>query len=335
MSELLCDKLYKTALIDPIVELPSLDELLVVTGYAAAGMGVHHITDMRRLKERSPAVRVICGMAKESGIGQVSHNGFVNLCGNRSIDFSCRYLVQGEAVHAKLYVWCSKGLPVIAFAGSANYSQTAFRMANKRREVLVQCQPKVAWEFYRRLLPDTVSCTDEGASQSVVGTRRSFVASCDKNAVGVVKVVEDTTSPWYGCLKMTSTLLQGRGSSKGAIHTRAGLNWGQRAGREKNQAYIPINSEGQKSGFFPERGDYFTVKTDDGETFQCVRAQDKGKAIETYGSNALLGEYFRRRIGVPSGAFVTAADLKRYGRTDVTFYKIDDENYFMDFSVKK
>ena len=34
-----------------------------------------------------------------------------------------------------------------------------------------------------------------------------------------------------------------------------------------------------------------------------------------------------------NGAFVTKEDLERYGRTDVTFYKIDDEQFFMDFSV--
>ena len=66
-----------------------------------------------------------------------------------------------------------------------------------------------------------------------------------------------------------------------------------------------------------------------------MRAQDNGKAIETYGNNSQLGLYFRKRLGLPSGAFVTLIDLKKYGRTDVTFYKIDDENFFMDFSVKK
>jgi hypothetical protein len=49
--------------------------------------------------------------------------------------------------------------------------------------------------------------------------------------------------------------------------------------------------------------------------------------------NSLLGEYFRNRLGLPNGAFVTKADLDRYGRTDVVFYKFDDEEYLMDFSI--
>ena len=55
--------------------------------------------------------------------------------------------------------------------------------------------------------------------------------------------------------------------------------------------------------------------------------------ITTPASNALLGEYFRNRLGLANGAYVTAADLRSYGRTDVTFIKIDEEHYYMDFSI--
>jgi hypothetical protein len=48
-----------------------------------------------------------------------------------------------------------------------------------------------------------------------------------------------------------------------------------------------------------------------------------------------LGEYFRHRLGLPSGALVTKEDLIRYGRTDVEFYKIDDETYYMNFEKHK
>lgn len=35
---------------------------------------------------------------------------------------------------------------------------------------------------------------------------------------------------------------------------------------------------------------------------------------------------------IANGAYVHTSDLKAYGRTDVVFYKIDDEQYYMDFS---
>lgn len=76
------------------------------------------------------------------------------------------------------------------------------------------------------------------------------------------------------------------------------------------------------------------VQTDDGKEIICVRAQDNGKAIHSTLNNSLLGEYFRFRLGLSSGEFVTKEHLLKYGRSDVDFYKIDEETYLMDFSVK-
>lgn len=63
----------------------------------------------------------------------------------------------------------------------------------------------------------------------------------------------------------------------------------------------------------------------------CAVAQDK--AIHTTKSNSIFGKYFRERLNVPLGNFVVKQDLINYGRTDVKICKIDDETYFMDFSV--
>lgn len=119
------------------------------------------------------------------------------------------------------------------------------------------------------------------------------------------------------------------------IPERAGLNWGQRPGRESNQAYLQLSPSVHKSNFFPLRSIHFTVFTDDNKTFICTRAHKNpmGAGIETPQNNSLIGEYFRNRLGLPNGAFVRKEDLIRYGRTEVTFYKIDDENYYMDFST--
>lgn len=113
---------------------------------------------------------------------------------------------------------------------------------------------------------------------------------------------------------------------------RSGLNWGQRNKRNKNEAYIPLPSRIAKSGFFPLNKQHFLVVTDDHHTLQLRVEQQNDKAITTPASNAQLGEYFRNRLGLSNGAYVHASDLRAYGRMDVTFYKIDDEQYYMDFS---
>ena len=64
-----------------------------------------------------------------------------------------------------------------------------------------------------------------------------------------------------------------------------------------------------------------------------VRRNSDVIALTTPLSNAELGEYFRNRLNLAYGAPVTEQDLKQYGRTNVSFIKYDDEQYFMDFSV--
>ncbi len=122
-------------------------------------------------------------------------------------------------------------------------------------------------------------------------------------------------------------------SQTGQTHDRAGLNWGHRPGRNQNQAYIPVPMNIARSDFFPNIAVPFTVRTDDGQSFVLVKAQQGGKALETTENNAILGTYFRERLGVPLGQLVTLAHLQIYGRTDVTFIKADRGIYFLDFSV--
>ena len=122
-------------------------------------------------------------------------------------------------------------------------------------------------------------------------------------------------------------------SKKGEVGKKSGLNWGNRNKRNRNEAYIPLPSKMAKSGFFPLNGRHFTTKTDDGNTLILRVEQQNNKAITTPLHNSDLGEYFRRRLNLANGAFISKDHLLSYGRTDVTFYKIDDEEFYMDFSV--
>ncbi len=113
----------------------------------------------------------------------------------------------------------------------------------------------------------------------------------------------------------------------------SGLNWGQRPGREQNQAYLPVPAYIQKSSFFPIAGVMFELECDDGKCFQCLRAQANGKAIHTPANNSLLGLYFRNRLGVMPGYMVKIEHLVIYGRSSVDIYKLSDKRFYLDFSL--
>ena len=70
---------------------------------------------------------------------------------------------------------------------------------------------------------------------------------------------------------------------------------------------------------------------DDKKSFDCKVSQTGRKAITSTNSNAELGLYFRKRLGLESGAFVTKDDLLKYGRTDFILKKLDPETFYLDF----
>lgn len=130
---------------------------------------------------------------------------------------------------------------------------------------------------------------------------------------------------------VTLPLTSGRGV-KLTVPMRSGLNWGQRPGRNQDQAYIRIPSDIQKSDFFPPSGEEFTIVCDDDFQFKAIRAQQNGKAIHSLPDNSIMGIYFRQRLGLEKGAFVVLEHLLEYGRHTVRIHKTSiDLLFYLDF----
>ena len=119
------------------------------------------------------------------------------------------------------------------------------------------------------------------------------------------------------------------------VPSRSGLNWGQRPGRNQNQAYLSIPVDVQKSGFFPDIGIKFEITCDDGYKLFCVRAQQNGKGLHSSPDNSILGRYFRKRLSLHSGQLVVADHLFKYGRLSLDISKTENGAYYLDFSAGK
>ena len=299
------------------------NELKIITGYASPAMANKHF----ELLPKHISVEVVVGMVPKDGLGYGAHTGFVNLC-NDQPRFQCSYLKPGyRAVHAKSYIWLRNGIPVVAFIGSGNYSQNTFMDGTV--ELFANDDADACIDFYQRFATNSILCRNVDLS-----TGFKFYREFHKKQV-IIDSVEQQKNQTSVAGESDFVLLSLLDSRTGQTHIKSGLNWGQRDGREPNQAYISVPSVVSKSNFFPDRKRHFTLITDDGETFDCVIAQDGEKAIETTKNNSLLGIYFRNRIGVPLGSFVHTESLTNYGRTNVEICKVDDETYLMNFSVEK
>jgi len=119
------------------------------------------------------------------------------------------------------------------------------------------------------------------------------------------------------------------------VPSRSGLNWGQRPGRNQNQAYLSIPADVQRSGFFPDVGIKFEIICDDEHKMLCVRGQQNGKGLHSSPDNAILGKYFRKRLGLNSGQLIIIDHLYKYGRLSVDISKIGKCAYQLDFSARK
>lgn len=329
---MITQKIFDKVLVEPA--LSGANKLYIVSGYATSAMAFHHLNTLRDQYKIDIQVQLIVGMCANSGLSVSNHRGFQELAEEEFPDiFECSYIIKSPPVHSKVYAWFKDDSPICAFAGSANYTQTAFN--SPQREVLTGCEAKNAFEYFQNLSSDTIYCTHNDAENFILLYNDQYYAKKEKEYEEAVKNKDEVPSHLYGLSSVKVSLLDRQGN----VQKTAGLNWGFRQSgsynRNKNEAYIQLRPEIYRSNFFPKRSIHFTVLTDDNKILICTRAQkDKlGHAIETPHNNSLLGEYFRNRLGLPNGAFVTRDNFDKYGRTDVDFYKIDNETYYMDFSV--
>lgn len=306
---MLTEDLFGKILISPAIR-HDVDRLQIVSGYATASMADRHIESLAYANiGRAISIELIVGMTRHNGIAKAQHYALQKLVREHSgdINFLCSYVVNGNPIHAKTYCWLSGDEPRCAFAGSANYTLTAF--GRSQIEAMAEADGNAAAEFYAQSKINACDCQDDEIENKVVLTETKHDADQSADSVTLSLLVRRT----------------------GDTPAKSGINWGQRHGRDSNQAYINIPVDISSSGFFPERQERFTVLTDDGYSFIMVRAQTSGKGLHTTQDNALLGKYLRTRMRLPDGEYVTRDHLVRYGRTDVTFTKIDDETYLMDF----
>lgn len=317
-SVILKEHLFDEILIKPAREC---NTLCIISGFATPSMVAHHLEAIKNTHDiENTRIRLIIGMTP-NGISRPHHENFIKLVNDKNGLFECSYINSNSfPIHTKLYTWLKDDNPVQAFLASANYTLTGFK--RPQDEIACICNPVEAYKYFTSKIDNTIYCTCDEASNMTVEPLRQ-----QRLTIRQSEPIDDI----LGSMPANSVNLPLFSVRDNCVPVHSGLNWGQRSGREPNQAYIGIPSEIAKSGFFPPRGEQFSVLTEDGFPFICVVAQQGNKAIHTPNNNSELGEYFRNKLGVPLGAPVTLQDLDRYGNRYVTFTKIDEEEYYMEY----
>lgn len=315
----------KTVLFEPLSH--DVNELYIVSGYATPTMLSWYIKNLYHKTQVPIRIHLLVGMVPFDGISVSVHEGFIQLVRGEQpqeiAKLECSYIYDSPAVHSNVFIWAKDGSPVLAFSGSANFVQSSF-VGRHRQEVINECNPQEALEYYQSLIDRSIYVHHAEVEEYVVIHPTHAVLDLENTLIeGFDLMAQD------GYQTVTLSLI----TRTGEPGKRSGLNWGQRPGRNPNEAYISLPSKIAKSGFFPLEKRHFTAITDDRHQLILRIEQQNDKAITTPARNSDLGEYFRNRLGLANGAYVTRADLDRYGRADVVFLKLDEETYYMDFSV--
>lgn len=327
IGEVHSEDLFERALIQPAKHGGT--DLYVVSGYASPAMVVRHYEELRKLGVKVNLDLQI-GMTSKDGLDEPALIGFKTIQKQVTAGrVQCRFNT-GTPFHSKIYVWCTDSGPVQAFLGSANYSQNAFGIGSagpRQRELLTEVDPAQAFDYVIDVSGTSVT-PDDPEVEKLLNISSNRAGPC---SLGIVDVHNHDLDLGEVGESVTLPLVQTT-KFPGEVHNSgAGLNWGQRGRRNPSEAYIPVPSRVRNLQFFPDRGVRFQIFTDTGDSFVATIAQGGGKAIETPEDNSLLGEYFRKKLGLFPGDFVTTSALKKFGSTAVKLTKVSDDLYRMVF----
>jgi hypothetical protein len=322
---MLVENLYNPSLIEPVISGVA-NKLYIVSGYASATFARRHLLELKR-HSSDFEVNLIIGMPSAKN----DHMAFLLLHEEFKGSFNAYYLQNQPPVHCKAYSWFYDNKPTIGYSGSANYSQYGF-FPDQQLNQLTNDNPTEIKKLFDSLL-----------TRSIFIPQHNVVLPINHRIPRVESVPPGGVEWEIPGVRVTISFLD----RYGQLPERSGLNWGkrlskrknQRTGqinwdrREPNQAYLSLKGDSRKIGFLPAKAYTFTLITDDKHSFDCVVAQDGRKAIQSTNDNSELGKYIRDRIGVPLGEKIRVEDLEKYGRTDYTIEKIDDETFLLDFSL--
>ena len=216
--DLLTDNLFERVLLDPARANPN-GHLLIVSGYATAGMAERHMSELRK-ENLSVSISLIVGMVGPSGIAEAQHLAFKDLIIRKphGFEFECRYVQIDIRVHSKTYLWLDQNKSHYqAFCGSANYTINGF--SERQIESMASSDPLATELFYKRIRKRSIACHDvdiPGSPPAVPPFVRPALQEQHRETVSLSLLTQRT----------------------GETGKKSGVNWGQRLKRDKNQAYI-------------------------------------------------------------------------------------------------
>ncbi|MDB6352154.1 NgoFVII family restriction endonuclease [Trichococcus sp. K1Tr] len=343
------ENLYKRVIEDPAIHF---NQLKIISGYASAKF-------LKRVTDDFPdyQITLIIGMATQ-GISMQNHQAFREIC-KKFANVQVFYQIESPPTHMKIYQWYVSGEPGVSFIGSANFSETGFFGQKEILSPVIDIFSKLIDE----VLLKSMFCLDEQVLNKIPlydeeGNALDSERECNNELINFKEqspkkvnnqnISENFRDYAHNKVDLKRLLLNNLRLTpynhvtielmlKDDPHWESkSLNIWTRPNNTKENSYIDIDRTNKlgdsKLDFFP-RGINIQLISDDNKEWIVKRAGEYGKyLIVVEGMN--FYEYFSTRLGIKEDRAISYDDFYGYGRTKVDFYKLNGDQFLLDFSVK-
>lgn len=346
---------YTEELYTQVIKKPAkhFNHLKIISGYASAKF-------LRKLLIDYPShhVTLIIGMASQ-GISRIDHQEFQNICSKYS-NIHVFYQIELPPTHMKVYQWYLDDSPHVSFIGSANFSENGFF---GQKEILAPTIDDFS-VLIETILLRSMSCLNEKVDSLIpffeVNDDRGFVPgesgvtySTGGNAIphkaSKKQIVSEKDGTYSKSKVNLKRLLLNNFRLTPFNHATVelmlledphwqtkSLNVWTRPYNTKEDTYIDIDRTNKignyQYDFFP-RGVHIQLISDDNVQWLVQRTGEYGKdLVVVEGVN--FYDYFSSRLDIREDRPIAYKDLLEYGRTNVEFYKVNDDQFILDFSVE-
>ena len=320
-------------------------ELLILGGYIGPA-------PVSKIMLKNLKTKIIYGCKSLAKFNESFHEIYKSY----SINSNAEVFYKRSYNHSKIYCWHDKGVVREIIAGSANFSNNGLR--NDFEEILFEVDANDYNDVYQYLedaLNDSESCLTYNYQKQHISktSQNKQISKISFDKILSFQPPSARISFRDGKGRLTQINSGPRYSAKGS-HVNVndctiGLKTALVEGIPKLFPNNGINPMIGKGHGVSGKKTKFNVEFlwDDGEVMD-MSFEQKGKrkpngnlykGLRSSGlqknSNANLGNYLRKRMGLASGALFTDKNLKSYGRDHFDLTIMDDGIYYADFSVKK
>ena len=352
------DGTFQKALL-PLIRGRDCTEFIVAVGYVGVPILKKIESNLLAIAKRGEC-RIIIGMIYHEGCTQSTKSYLEQLDSRlRKVNSSSGIFVTRFSYHGKVYKIVNNSSTSV-FIGSSNFSSASWTSRAEFNLKVDEPQLKtrtLAFISHIESHNDTIELSNHSLKVKSKGSKKISISRDLKDYIvpsAIYNALPKPVGQFDHILRVDENPKSGLNLYFGPGRLISGTN--KYAPRPWNEIELSANATEYNSPYYPKskpvpgrsttskaRTGEFVAFINDGQKVYKIDMKvhaDNGKNIssaDTSGGRATLGKYIKGKLqdaGVlTEGELVTSQTLVDYGRDTITFFKIDDSTYIIDFDT--